>query len=174
MAHEGRLWRRHTTLYAHVACGGPRVERLACSSHLFAHALSLMGVCGAHTLTTNLFTHAFSLCSTRCVCSHICMPPLPDHRHCSLLQHLGRGRGESQPHARVLMFVECCAVGEIAIFANHHKQDGLYSLSHPLICFIQTSPTYQSLSKAVYPKLVAYIARLLTYIVTLLITLSQR
>ena len=51
------------------------MERVACSPHLFAHAFSLMRVCGAHTLTPNLFTHAFFLCFTRCVCSHICMPP---------------------------------------------------------------------------------------------------
>ena len=34
-------------------------------------------------------------------------------------------------------------VGEMAIFAYHHKQDGRYSLPHPLFRFIQTSLTYR-------------------------------
>ena len=41
------------------------------------------------------------------------------------------------------VLVERRIVGEIAIFANHHKQDGRYSLPRPLILFCQTSPTYR-------------------------------
>jgi len=41
------------------------------------------------------------------------------------------------------VLVERRVVGEMAIFANHHNQDGRYSLPHPLIRFIQTYPTYQ-------------------------------
>ena len=41
------------------------------------------------------------------------------------------------------VLVERRGVGEMAIFANHHLCDGRYSLPHPLISFIQTSPTYQ-------------------------------
>ena len=41
------------------------------------------------------------------------------------------------------VLVDRRVVGEMAIFANHHKQDGRYELPHPLIPFIQTSPTYQ-------------------------------
>ena len=39
------------------------------------------------------------------------------------------------------VLVERSGVGEMAIFANHHKQDGRYSLPHPLIRFFHTSPT---------------------------------
>ena len=41
------------------------------------------------------------------------------------------------------VLVERRVVGEMAIFANHHHCDGRYSIPHPLIRFIQTSPTYQ-------------------------------
>jgi len=40
------------------------------------------------------------------------------------------------------VLVERRVVGEMAIFANHHKQDGRYSLPHPLIRFIRAYPTY--------------------------------
>jgi len=41
------------------------------------------------------------------------------------------------------VIVERRVVGEMAISANHHKQDGCYELTQLLIRFFQTYPTYQ-------------------------------
>ena len=52
-----------------------------------------------------------------------------------LYTSLWTGRKCLTRHFAVL--VERRVVGEMAIFTNHHKQDGRYSLPHPLIRFIQ-------------------------------------
>jgi len=56
-------------------------------------------------------------------------------------------RGDCQLARRCLtrcfaVLVERRVVGEMAIFVNHHNQDGRYELPHTLIRFIQTYLTY--------------------------------
>ena len=96
MAHEGRLWRRHTTLYAHVACG----EFGLLIPFVRTRPLPDGSVWRAHADHQLVHTRLLPLFYKMCMLTHLYAPP--DHRHRPLLLHLGRGR-EPPPHARVLV-----------------------------------------------------------------------